>query len=106
MTTQATATTEGNSKVREAFKTAEKIAATGIDVAVLKKRVESAVEDAVTDAQRMAKHGRHALEDAIDETTYRIKKNPWQSVGYAAGAGFGIGLIVGWLMRRPNARDH
>ncbi len=52
----------------------------------------------------MAKHGRRAIEDTIDDTTYLIKKNPWQSVGYAAGAGLGVGLVAGWLITRRSGR--
>lgn len=105
MTTQPTTNTENKTRVREAFETVGKIAETGIDITALKKRVEYAVEDAVIDAQRIAKHGKHTAEDVVEDTTYFIKKNPWQSIGYAAGAGLGVGLIVGWLMTRGNGRS-
>ena len=104
MTTQTNLDSENKSRVREALETAGRIAETGLDVGVLKKRLENAVEEAVIDAERIAKHGRHALEDAVEDTTYWIKKNPWQSVGYAAGAGVGIGLLAGWLMTRRNGK--
>lgn len=38
----------------------------------MKKGLENAVEDAVLEAERMAKHGRHAMEDMIEDTTYRV----------------------------------
>ena len=99
MNAQATTTnSENKSRVRDVVETAGKLAETGIDIVALKKRVENAVEDAVTDAERLAKRGQHAMEDVVDDVTYYIKRKPWQSVGYAAGAGIGLGLIAGLLL--------
>ena len=107
MTTQATVNKETSSRMSDALETAGKIAEVGVDFRLLKKRLGNAVEDAVLDAERMAKHGRRAMEDTMEDTTYWIKKNPWQSVGYAAGAAFGIGVCVGWFTSRLRARcDH
>jgi ElaB/YqjD/DUF883 family membrane-anchored ribosome-binding protein len=94
------------SKLQETFEAAGKVAEIGIDVTALKKKVEHAVEDAVEDAQRLAKQGQHKLEDVVDDTTYLIKKNPWQSVGYVFGAGLGIGFVTGFLLtRRGNGEN-
>jgi ElaB/YqjD/DUF883 family membrane-anchored ribosome-binding protein len=91
----------------DALQTAGKIAGAGIDLGLLKKRLDHAVEDVVLEAERMAKHSRRSVEDAVEDTTYWIKKNPWQSVGYAAGAAFGIGLCLGWFTSRVRTRcDH
>jgi dienelactone hydrolase len=68
MNTQATTNTENNSRVREALETAGKIADVGLDVGVLKKRLENAVDDATAEAERLAKRGRHAVEDIVDDT--------------------------------------
>jgi ElaB/YqjD/DUF883 family membrane-anchored ribosome-binding protein len=88
----------------DALETAGRIAEVSVDFRLLKKRLENAVENAVLEAERMAKHGRHATEDVIEDTTYWIKKNPWQSVGYASAAAFGIGLCVGWFTSRLSTR--
>ena len=104
MTAQAAVNTNEKSKVREALDTATKIADVGFDVGMLKKRLENAVDDATADAERLAKRGRHAVEDMVDDTTYLTKKNPLRSVGYAAGAGLGIGLIAGWLLTRRSGK--
>jgi ElaB/YqjD/DUF883 family membrane-anchored ribosome-binding protein len=80
------------------LKAAGDIAAAALDVELLKKRVENAVEDAVVDARRMAKRGRYAVEDMIDDTAYRMKKAPWHSAGYVFGAGLGIGALAGWFI--------
>ncbi len=107
MTTQTAVNSEQKDRLKEVFETAGKIAETGIDVAALKKRLEYAVENAVLDAERIAKQGKHAVEDVVEDATYYIKKNPWQSVGYAAGAALGVGLLTGWLLTRRNGdRSH
>jgi len=101
MNTNATTAKEPNGKIRQAFETVGTIAEAGLDLGVLKKKLESAVDEASLDARRIAKHGKHAVEDMFGDTTYWIKKNPWQTVGYAAGAGLGIGLLIGVLATRP-----
>ena len=107
MTTQTTVNLKEKNRLTEVLETAGKIAETGIDVAALKKRVEYAVEDAVMDAERLAKRGKHAAEDVVEDATYYSKKNPWQSVGYVAGAALGVGLLAGILMtRRTSERVH
>ena len=107
MSTQATVSKESNSRMTDALETAGKIAECGVDFGLMKKKLENAVEDGVLEAERMAKRGRRAMEDVKEDTTYWIKKNPWQSVGYAAGAAFGIGLCVGWFTSRLRTRgDH
>ena len=107
MTTQATVNNETNTRMSHALETAGKIAEAGVDFGLLKKKLEHAVDDAVLEAGRMSKHGRHAAEDMVEDATYCIKKNPWQAVGFAAGAGLGIGLCVGWFTSRLYARrDH
>lgn len=77
-----------------------KFAAVALDIDLLKKRVENAVEEAVIDTQRLAKRGRHAVEDVVDDTAYLIKREPFKSVGIAAAAGLGLGLFAGWLVTR------
>jgi len=84
-----------------------KFAAVALDVDLLKKKVEYAVEGAVIDAQRLAKRGRHTMEDMVDDTAYFIKKEPFKSVGIAAIAGLGLGVFTGWLIsRKPGNNIH
>ena len=97
-----TATRENNSKVKHAFDAIGDIAEAGLDLGLLKKKIENAVDEAVIDAERLARRGKYAVEDAVDDSTHYIKKNPWQSVGYAAGAGLGIGLLLGIVIARPH----
>lgn len=100
MNTVLTEKINNGSTAKEAFNKAVNMAATAIDVEGLKLRVEEAVEDAVHDAERLAKQGKYMLEDKIDDTEHYIKKNPWRSVGYVLGAGVGIGFLTGWLLTR------
>jgi ElaB/YqjD/DUF883 family membrane-anchored ribosome-binding protein len=103
MNTQTTTTVnETNDKVKKAFSAVGEIAEAGLDLGLLKKKIETAVDEAVIDAERLARRGRHAFEDAVDDSTHYIKKNPWQSVGYAAGAGLGVGLLLGIVIARPH----
>ena len=97
---------ENEGKLRKTFETAGKVAEVALDIELIKKRVGNAVENAVIDAQRRVKHGRYAVEDLIDDTSHRIKKAPWRSIGIALGAGIGFGMIAGWLMtHRAAGRD-
>jgi ElaB/YqjD/DUF883 family membrane-anchored ribosome-binding protein len=106
MSTQ-TIKSETNSRMSDVLETAGKIAGVGVDFRLLKKRLGNAVDDCVLEAERMAKHGKRAMEDVFEDTTYRIKKNPWQTVGYVAGAAFGFGLCLGWFTSRVcSRRDH
>ena len=99
---KTTETAAGNGGVSNVLETAGKVATTVVDLELLKKRVENAVEDAVVDARRMAKKGKYAVEDVIDDTAYRIKKAPFRSAGYAFGVGLGLGLFTGWMFSRRN----
>jgi ElaB/YqjD/DUF883 family membrane-anchored ribosome-binding protein len=100
MNTQTAEPVNGKGRAQEVLEAVGNVAATALDVERLKKKVEYAVEDAVIDAQRLAKRGKYAVADLVDDTGHLIKKNPWQSVGYVLGAGFGVGLLTGWLMTR------
>ena len=95
MNTQ-TAAANNKGVVKEAFEAAVDMAGAALDVDRLKRRVG----DAVYDAERIAKHGKASMEDALEDTTHYIKKNPWLSVGYVLGAGVGVGFLTGWLFGR------
>jgi ElaB/YqjD/DUF883 family membrane-anchored ribosome-binding protein len=61
---------------------------------------EDLVEIGKRKAQRLMRRGYTAGEDYLDETTYYIKRHPWQSVGAALGVGLTIGFLGGFLGRR------
>lgn len=104
MNTETVVNGKNSSTVREALDTVGRIAEAGVDVGVLKKRIENAVDDAMVDAERAAKRAKYAFDDTVEDTTHWIKTNPWPSVGYAAAAGLSIGLLAGVLIARPKSR--
>lgn len=63
------------------------------------------IEDGKRKAQRTLKRTYLAAEDQLDETTYYIKRHPWQSVGIAAGVGVGAGLFAGWMFLHACPRN-
>jgi ElaB/YqjD/DUF883 family membrane-anchored ribosome-binding protein len=74
-------------------------------VAKAKVLIDDVVDDGKRKVERTAKRGIVAMEDCIEDTTYFIKRHPWQSVGTALGLGTAMGLFVGWLTSRACARN-
>ncbi|HSE22830.1 MAG TPA: hypothetical protein VLB68_14280 [Pyrinomonadaceae bacterium] len=74
-------------------------------VAKAKVLIDDVVDDGKRKVERTAKRGIVAVEDCIEDTTYFIKRHPWQSVGTALGLGTAMGLFVGWLTSRACARN-
>ena len=74
-------------------------------VAKAKVLIDDVVDDGKRKVERTAKRGIVAMEDCIEDTTYFIKRHPWQSVGTALGLGTAMGLFVGWLTSRAFARN-
>lgn len=90
----------GNGILKEAAGVAVKAAKAKLDVDEWKHKAEHYMEDAVDNAKRMARRGKHAAEDLIDDTEYRIKKEPFRAVGVVFGVGMGLGLMTGWMIAR------
>ena len=74
-------------------------------VAKAKVLIDDVMDDGKRKVERPAKRGLVAVEDCIEDTTYFIKRHPWQSVGTALGLGTAVGLFVGWLTTRACARN-
>ena len=60
--------------------------------------VSDVIEDGKRKAQRTAKRAVITAEEYVEDTTYYIKRHPWQSVGLAAGFGVGAGLLASWML--------
>jgi ElaB/YqjD/DUF883 family membrane-anchored ribosome-binding protein len=67
--------------------------------------VNDVIEDGKHKMERTFKRGIIATEECIEDTTYFIKRHPWQSVGTAAGIGAVVGLLVGWQASRCSGRN-
>ena len=74
-------------------------------VAKAKVLIDDVIDDGKHNVERTVKRGFVAVEDCVEDTTYFIKRHPWQSVGSALGLGAGIGLLLGWLTSRRFARN-
>jgi len=77
-------------------------------VAKAKVLIDDVIDDGKHKLDRTVKRGFAAVEDCIEDTTYFIKRHPWESVGTAVGVGAIVGLLAGWLTRRmctSSARD-
>jgi len=59
-----------------------------------KELVDDAIATGKHKAERLAKRATVAVDDCIVDTTYFIKKHPWQAVGVAAFIGTAAGLLV------------
>ena len=97
---QTTSESMGASAVLTGIKMAGKAVRLREGAEELKERVNEVFEDALTDAKRMAKKGRYAAEDLIDDAEYKIKKAPFRSVSLTFAAGMGVGLFAGLFVSR------
>ena len=70
----------------------------------MKAAASHAVEDAVTDAKRFAKHSRYAAEDLMEDAAHRVKRDPLRSVALGLAIGLGMGALSVWVATR-NARE-
>ncbi len=75
------------------------------EVSKAKVLIDDVLEDGKRKAEHMLKRRVVAAEDYVEDTTYFIKRHPWQSVGAALGLGAGFGILVGWLTTRSCARN-
>ncbi|HEU4712905.1 MAG TPA: hypothetical protein VFS76_15125 [Pyrinomonadaceae bacterium] len=62
--------------------------------------VNDVIENGKHKVNRTFKRGIIATEECIEDTTYFIKRHPWQSVGTAVGIGAVVGLLAGWQANR------
>lgn len=83
----------------------EQIAQAGLKAAHLKEKLSHVVEDGVSATRKAIKRSRYAAEDMIDETAYRIKRDPLRCVAITFGVGLGLGTLIGWLTTRKGCKD-
>ena len=98
---------EGNEKnglLGKAIHVGERLVEVGGEAARLKIAASDAVEDAVTEAKRLAKRSRYAAEDLMEDAAHRVKREPLRSVGFGFAIGLGMGALAVWTATR-NARE-
>ena len=78
----------------------ERLMEVGGEVSRLKTEASQAVEDAVTEAKRLAKRSRYAGEDLIDDAAHRVKRDPLRSVALGFAVGLSVGALAVWLATR------
>jgi ElaB/YqjD/DUF883 family membrane-anchored ribosome-binding protein len=91
---------EKGSLFGKAVHVGERVMGVGAEAARLKVRAAHAVEDTMVEARRLAKKGRYAAEDMVDDAAYRIKRDPLRSVAITFAIGLAIGALTGWLAGR------
>lgn len=92
------------SLLQKAFHAGQELGKLGVDSAQIKARIEEAVENGIKAAKRTVRHGQHATEDLLDETKYKIKREPFGSVALTLAIGLGLGAIVGAIVTRSIRR--
>ena len=95
---------EENDKSSLLGKARERLMEIGGEVSRLKTEASEAVEDRVVAARRLARRGRYAAEDLIDDAAHRVKRDPLRAVAIGLVVGFGVGALAVWLATR-NARE-
>ena len=91
---------EGNEKsslLEKAMHVGERLMEVGGEAARLKTAASHVVEDAVTDAKRLAKRSRYAAEDLMEDAAHRVKRDPLRSVTLGVAIGLGVGALAVWV---------
>jgi ElaB/YqjD/DUF883 family membrane-anchored ribosome-binding protein len=95
---------EENDKSSLLGKARERLMEIGGEVSRLKTEASEAVEDRVVAARRLARRGRYAAEDLIDDAAHRVKRDPLRAMAIGLAIGFGLGALAVWLATH-NARE-
>ena len=85
------------------------LASTALDFGEKALHAKLAVEHAVDDGVRAARHavrqGRYAAEDFVDQTTLRIRRKPLRTFGWALACGALFGGTAVYAIGRTWRRD-
>ncbi len=81
-------------------RTSEHIADTVGKAARATSNIGSAFHDRYDEAKLLARRGTHAAEEFCDESKLHIKRHPVAAVAGSFALGLGIGILVGWTLRR------
>ena len=95
---------EKSSLLGKAMDLGERLAEVGDEASRLKTAASHVIEDAVTEAKRLAKRSRYAAEDLMEDAGHRVKRDPLRSVALGLAIGLGMGALAVW-MATYNARE-
>ena len=95
---------EKSSLLGKAMDLGERLAEVGDEASRLKTAASHVIEDAVTEAKRLAERSRYAAEDLMEDAGHRVKGDPLRSVALGLAIGLGMGALALW-MATHNARD-
>jgi ElaB/YqjD/DUF883 family membrane-anchored ribosome-binding protein len=95
---------EKSSFLGKAMHVGERLVEVGGEATRLKTAASHAIEDAVTEAKRLAKRGRYAAEDLMEDAAHHVKRDPLRSVALGFAIGLGMGALAVW-MATSNARE-
>ena len=84
----------------KAMHVGERLVQVGGEAARLKTAASHSVEDAVTEAKRLAKRSRYAAEDLMEDAAHRVKRDPLRLVGLGFAIGLGMGALAVWVATR------
>ena len=59
-----------------------------------------ALEESVITARRMAKRGKYAAMEFLEDTRKHVKLRPIETIAVTFAAGIATGAAIGWMMRR------
>jgi len=88
----------------KAMHVGEQLAEVGGEAARLKTVASHAVEDAVTEAKRLAKRSRYAAEDLMEDAAHRVSASrdaQWPAASRSAAAW--AGWLYGWRRATPES---
>jgi len=58
------------------------------------------LDEGIEVTKRAVKHSGDALEEFMDDNTQRMKRHPLETMAMTFTAGIGVGMILGWLMKK------
>src|SRR5919108_6086619 len=88
---------EKSSLLGKAMHLGERLVEMGGEASRLTAAASGAVEDAMTEAKRLAKRSRYAAEDLIKDAAHRVKRDPLRSVALGLAIGLGMGALAVWV---------
>jgi ElaB/YqjD/DUF883 family membrane-anchored ribosome-binding protein len=89
-----------SSLLGKAMHVGERLVEVGGEASRLKTAASRSVEDAVTEAKRLAKRSRYAAEDLMEDAAHRVKRDPLRSVALGFAIGLGMGVLAEWVATR------